>query len=65
MVKFWECDCCTCIIVIASKDDASKYECPQCKIAKCSEPGVFVEITKEAFMKEAGLQSCAIIENEH
>ena len=55
MVKFWECDCCSCIIVVSSKDDASKYDCPQCKVAKCSEPGVFTEITKEQFLKEAGL----------
>lgn len=52
--RFWECDCCMCMIVTAKQDDASEYECPQCKASGCEEPGTFLEIPRKQFMGQAG-----------
>jgi hypothetical protein len=49
--RFWQCDCCLCMVVTDPQDDASKYECPQCKISGCDTPGTFVEGSRAQFMK--------------
>ena len=50
--RFWECECCGCLIVTLPQDDALKYKCPACKISNCEDGGKFVEITKQNFIKE-------------
>ena len=50
--RFWECECCGCLIITLPQDDASQYECPACKISYCEDGGKFVEITEQNFIKE-------------
>ena len=56
--RYWECECCGQLITTLKQDDATKYECPACKISKCEHGGMFVEITLQDFCKKANISAC-------
>lgn len=53
--RFWECECCSSLLVTAKQDDATDYQCPACHASRCDDGGNYTEITIEAFCNEAGI----------
>ena len=53
--RYWECECCGQLITTMKQDDATKYQCPACKISECEHGGRFVEITLQDFCKNANI----------
>ena len=53
--RYWECECCGQLITTMKQDDATKYQCPACKISGCKHGGKFVEITLQDFCKNANI----------
>lgn len=54
--KYWECTCCSTMITTLVQDNASKYDCPACKVSGCENEKEFVEITKEEFCKKSDIE---------
>jgi len=54
--RYWECECCSSLLVTLKQDDATRYQCPQCQISKCS-AGLYIEISIDKFCKEANIVS--------
>ena len=53
--RFWECKCCGSLLVTLKRDDASRYQCPQCHIVKCTHDRMYVEITINEFCAAANI----------
>lgn len=51
--RFWQCECCTMLIVTMPQDSAEDYQCPQCARAGCEHGGMFKEIDRATFVREA------------
>ena len=49
--RYWECNCCSQLIVTNKKDNAINYPCPACQVSNCSTMDEFTEITFEQFIK--------------
>ena len=53
--RYWCCECCDSLLVTLKQDDATSYDCPQCKMVKCEYGGKYAEVTLQAFCALANI----------
>lgn len=51
--RFWKCECCDGLLVTLPQDSAADYQCPQCAKVKCEHGGLYREIDRSEFVRDA------------